>query len=99
MPARMNGITRPASMKRQMRGKVCNCATTEHTTTSEDVTVGGSTYSHGPIEVMAVPKPISPETKPPASAPAATMITCSAVMNDDVLWPGAAAAVSSDLTP
>ncbi len=71
-PGTTNGSTRPHSIARQTRGSVCTWETTEQTITSEAATGGEIAYSHNPMAVMPVPKPVRPLTMPAASAPRST---------------------------
>ena len=68
----MNGITRSHSIVRHIIGSVCTWATREQITASEAAMGGEMAYNHMPMAEMAVPKPVRPLTKPPASAPRRT---------------------------
>jgi len=76
----MKGRTRFLSIACQIVGRVCACATIEHTTTREAATGGDTAKSQTPIAVIPVPNPTSPETKPPASAPQTITTNCSVPM-------------------
>jgi len=69
-PPTMNGKTRGHEMACQIAGRVMNWEISEQMTTRGAATAGSITVSQTASAVNPVPKPVSPDTKPPASAPA-----------------------------
>ncbi len=70
-PAR-KGARRRRSTACQIAGSVCSWPTIEQASTSGAASRGGRTCSQIGSVTSAVPKPVRPETRPPANAPART---------------------------
>src|ERR1700686_5072591 len=87
-PPTTNGHTSFKSNDRQNDGSVEGCATIEQISTSGTAVVGGSTYSQIPSAISAVPKPASPTTKPPASAPQSRSVSAAVVIVNYLVIPG-----------
>ena len=69
-PAISMGASRRQSTARQMVGSVVRWPSTEHADASWAAISGSTACSHMGSPVSAVPNPVRPLTKPPASAPA-----------------------------
>ncbi len=79
-PPRTNGAAWRQLIACQIAGSVCSWATMDQTTTNGAATTGLTALSQNGKAVNPVPKPVKPETKPPANAPLKISISVTSIV-------------------